>query len=93
MIDNQKILYKFIRTNDNLDWEYISYFYKLSENFIKKFQNNVDWDNISCVQKLSENFIREFQDKVNWYYISINQKLSINFKKKNLIFYFMNNNI
>ena len=77
MINNQIILLKFIQINNNVDWEYISYFYKLSENFIKKFQNNVDCDNISSyIQKLSENFIREFQDKVNWYYISINQKLS-----------------
>ena len=60
MIDNQKILFKFIQINDNLDWEYISYFYKLSENFIKKFQNNVDWDNISYVQKLSINFKEKF---------------------------------
>ena len=94
MIDNQIILLKFIQVNTNINWYYISYQYILSENFIKKFQNNVDCDNISSyIQKLSENFIREFQDKVNWYYISINQKLSINFKKKNLIFYFMNNNI
>ena len=42
MIDNQKILYKFIQTNKNVDWYKISYFYKLSENFIREFQDKVD---------------------------------------------------
>ena len=60
MINNQIILLKFIQINNNVDWEYISYFYKLSENFIKKFQNNVDWDNISYVQKLSITFKEKF---------------------------------
>lgn len=38
MIDNKIILFKFIQTNKNVDWHYISDDYKLSENFIKKFQ-------------------------------------------------------
>ncbi len=46
---------------------YISYNYKLSENFIRKFQDRLDWDLISEWQKLSEDFIREFQNDVNWY--------------------------
>ena len=66
MINKQKILFKFIQNNDNVDWLSISCEYTLSENFIRKFQNNVDWYYISSNQKLSENFIREFQDKVNW---------------------------
>ncbi len=65
MINNQIVLLKFIQTNKNVNWYVYIYNYKLSENFIKKFQDNVDWANISKYQELSENFIREFKDKVN----------------------------
>ena len=81
MINNQKILLKFIQTNKNVDYVYISYFYILSENFIREFKDKIDWKYISIYQKLSENFIEEFQDKVNWDYISKYQTLSENFKK------------
>ncbi len=64
MINNQIILYKFIQTNDNLDWQDISYYYILSENFIREFQNKVNWYNISYAQKLSENFKKEFKHKL-----------------------------
>ena len=84
MINNQIILFKFIKTNKNIDWYYISGNYKLSENFIKKFQDKFNWSEISYYQKLSENFIREFQDKVDWLYISIGQILSENFNIKSI---------
>ena len=58
------------------DWMRISARQKLSEDFIREFEDNVDWGCISANQKLSENFIREFQDKVNWLCISAQQKLS-----------------
>ena len=73
MINNQKILLKFIQIHSNVNWPSISFYYKLSENFIREFKDKVDWYYISAHQKLSENFIREFQDKVIWYWISINQ--------------------
>ena len=76
MVNNEIILYKFIKTNKNVDWYEIFYFYKLSENFIREFQDKVNWGYISITQKLSESFIKEFQDKVDWSNISINQKLS-----------------
>ncbi len=79
MIDNQKILYKFIQTNDNVNWSIISYKYILSKNFIRKFKYKLDWYEISKYQILSENFIGEFQDKVNWWYILNFQKLSEKF--------------
>ena len=65
MIDNQKILYEFIQTNNDVNWYYISAHQKLSENFIREFQNKVNWDNISYNQKLSENFKKEFKYKLN----------------------------
>ena len=75
MINNQIIVFKFIQNNKNVDWTDISIDYKLSENFIREFENEINWDNISYYQNLSENFIREFKDKVSWFEISINQKL------------------
>ena len=60
-------------------WEDISKHQKLSEDFIREFQDKVYWGYISMFQKLSEDFIREFQDKVYWYNISTYQKLSESF--------------
>jgi hypothetical protein len=61
------------------DWNYISYYQMLSEDFIREFQDKVYWDNISEYQTLSEDFIREFQNKVNWSNISFYQTLSEDF--------------
>ena len=62
-----------------MDWYFISKRQKLSETFIREFQDNVKWLDISACQKLSESFIREFQDRVNWGWISMYQKLSESF--------------
>jgi len=77
---------KWFRSKENndctlreLDWICISKYQKLSEEFIREFQDKVNWDCIFTYQKLSEDFIREFQDKVYWYYISKYQKLSEEF--------------
>ena len=64
---------------DKINWAKISKYKKLSENFIREFQDNINWNYISAYQKLSENFIREFQDKINWRRISRCQKLSEDF--------------
>jgi hypothetical protein len=84
MINNQKILYKFIQTNKNVDWYSISYEYTLSENFIREFKDKVNWTSITFIQKLSENFVREFQVKVNYDYVLYYQNLNLyeNFKSK-----------
>ena len=65
----------------SFNWNDIEFYQdnKLSDDFIREFQDKVDWNFISKYQKLSENFIREFQDKVDWYYIAMNQKLSKKF--------------
>jgi len=47
-------------------WLMISQEYKLTEEFIREYQDNVMWPIISKQQILSEDFIREFQDKVDW---------------------------
>ena len=66
-------------SSDQFDWNYISRFFNLSEDFIRKFAHKIDWDNISENQKLSEDLIREFQDKVYWKIISQFQTLSEDF--------------
>ena len=52
---------------------------RLTEDFIREFQNQVDWVYISSYQRLSEDFIREFEHKVDWVRISIHQILSDEF--------------
>ncbi len=66
----------------NVDWYYIAEHRKLSEDFIREFQNQINWVNISRYQILSKDFIREFKDKVDWYYISKSQILSEDFIKE-----------
>jgi hypothetical protein len=70
---------RLLRLAKNKGWIWISARQKLSENFIREFQNKVKWEYISINQELSEDFIREFQDKVNWDWISGNQKFSEDF--------------
>jgi len=63
-------------------WHHISANYKLSEEFIREFQDKVNWYHVSHYQKLSESFIKEFKDNVNWLYASSYQKLSEGFIKE-----------
>ena len=68
--------------NFEVDWDYISEYQTLSEEFIEKHVDKVVWDYISIYQKLSEEFIEKHVDKVVWYYISRCQKLSEEFIEK-----------
>lgn len=77
---NNPISYSKDRLNShNIDWNYISYYMKLSEDFIRAFSDKVKWYAISIRQTLSEDFIREFGDDVYWQYISCYQILSEGF--------------
>ena len=67
------------KSMEEVDWDYISVYKKLTEDFIREFKNNVDWSFISINQTLSEDFIREFKYNINWEYISQYQKLSEDF--------------
>jgi hypothetical protein len=60
-------------------WSSLCAHQKLSEDFIREFQDKVEWDYISQYQTLSEDFIREFKNKVVWDYICKYQKLSEDF--------------
>ena len=61
------------------DWNWISRYNTLSEEFIEEFADKVNWYCISVHQKLSESFIRKHADKVNWSAISSTQTLSEDF--------------
>lgn len=74
--------YKPIRKFDEIDWWIISKERRLSEDFIREFQDKVNWYIISRYQKLSEDFIRENQDKVYWEHILHYQKLSEDIRKE-----------
>ena len=69
------------------EWEKISSYEYLLEDFIEKHENKVDWYYISYYQFLSEEFIDKYEDKVNWYLISECQSPSEEFiyKHKNNI--------
>ena len=61
---------------DEVNWSNISRHKKLSEEFIREFQDKINWYFISSrYQKLSEEFIREFQSSIYWGSISNYQKL------------------
>jgi len=78
-IENWKTIdKKDINFSEN-EWEKISYYKYLSEEFIREFQDEVDWSRISIHQTLSEEFIREFQDEVDWEKISYYKYLSEEF--------------
>jgi hypothetical protein len=64
------------------EWDEISRYQKISEEFIKKHKDKLNWYNISMYQKLSESFITEFKDLVHWTNISIYQNLSESFIRK-----------
>ena len=76
MINNQKILFKFIQINNNVNCDTMSYQYILSENFIREFKNKINYNEI-IIKKLSENLIRvhEFKNKINCDNILIMRKI------------------
>ena len=47
------------------NWDYIAKYQKLSEEFIKEYENKWNWNYIAINQKLSEEFIKEYADKLN----------------------------
>ena len=55
----------------NMDWNCISVYQDLSEDFIREFRDKLYWRHMSYYQKLSEDFIWEMIDKININYLSI----------------------
>ena len=54
-----------IIVDENTNWNYISTYQKLSEEFIDKYSDKVNWNCISAYQKLSEQFVSNNSDKLN----------------------------
>ena len=61
------------------DWNEISKYVILSEEFIRTFQKKLSWTSICTKQRLSEDFIREFKNKIYWHSLSRYQTLSEDF--------------
>ncbi len=64
---------------DNINWNCISRYQKLSEEFMKKFNDRIDWNKInwhriSRCQIISEEFMRKFNDKIDWNHVSKNER-------------------
>ena len=78
MCDTLSRANEILGTNYN-DWEWLSKYEHLSEDFIREFKDNVIWYWVSQHQHLSEDFIREFKDRVHWGCISVYQNLSEDF--------------
>ena len=62
-------------------WDDIVNSQKLSEDFIKEFQNYLDWWTICFFQNLSKEFIIEFFDKLNLDYLINNEFISDEIKE------------
>ncbi len=74
------------RAFDRTNWNTVSLYKYLSEDFIREFLDEMNWHSVSRIQKLSEKFIIEFQNCVNWGNISccqvLSEKFIRNFKKR-----------
>jgi hypothetical protein len=53
--------------SDRINWEAVSQYQTLSEEFIRDFQDKVDWKKNSLHQNLPESFLIEFKDKIDWF--------------------------
>lgn len=71
------------KSNSDINWGKISS-RKLSEDFIREFENYLNWSVISSCQILSESFIKEFKNKVKWFNVQYCQKLSEEFIEENI---------
>lgn len=79
-----KTLGRVFKSNEEINWNALSAFQPLTEEFIEKFQDKVNWRCISSYQSLSEPFIEKHADKVDWHYVSTSQKLSENFIEEHI---------
>ena len=50
------------RLSNKINWEAVSQYQTLSEDFIRDFQDKVDWIKIFRYQHLSQSFLVEFQE-------------------------------
>jgi hypothetical protein len=73
-----------IATGEEIDWNKVSRYGILSEDFIREYQDKVYWTYISEYQVLSESFMHEFKDRLSWWFISTYQILTEEFINNHL---------
>jgi hypothetical protein len=81
---SERVLENNIELFSQTEWNWVSIYQVLSEEFIEKHLNKLDLFYVSAFQKLSEKFIEKHSDKLNWDNISKFQKLSEQFIKKHI---------
>jgi hypothetical protein len=65
-----------------IDWHIISNINKLSEEFIREFEDSVHWSAIFAQQNLSDDFLIEFQETLDWSSYFMNAQSSFCIMKK-----------
>lgn len=75
--------YSHILELHNYNWNKISEYFFLEDEFVDIYKDFLNWNIISEEKYLSENFIEKFSDYLDWKEISYNQYLSENFIRKN----------
>lgn len=69
-------------SDQRIDWNEISFKYKLSEDFIEEYKDKLNWNWLSYHQTLSESLIEKNLIRISWEKISRYQVLSENFLAK-----------
>jgi hypothetical protein len=75
-------LEQYSHTFDRFQWQQVSKYQNLSENFIEKHKHKLYWEIVSKYQHLSQEFIEKYRDVVFWSSISVHKKLSQEFIEK-----------
>src|SRR3712207_7465640 len=81
MLNEEIIINELVNPELN-DWNKISKYQYLTEEFIEKHQNELNWRCISRYQKLSGEFIEKYKNKIDWEQISAKQELSEELDRK-----------
>jgi len=84
----EEIIIDRITKVSKINWTTFCEKYRISEDFIKKFQKVMDWNSISHYQNLSEELLNEFKHKINWYQMFMwNKQISLETKLMFLHYY------
>lgn len=85
LINKRKLDCSIDEFKNKVNWDTLSRYEQVSENFIREFQDYINWKFISGSHRFSINLLREFKDKVNWSEITrqdLNKKTIEEFKDK-----------
>ena len=63
---SEHMIKRYHRYYNDVAWHSISRCQKLSEDFIREFQDKVIWQYITIKHNLSEDFLKEFKKKIDW---------------------------